>query len=131
MEVTPGVSGPHMPVGNLFAFTALIDTGAQSTCISPRVATTIGLLPLGKTQIFGVSGVSYHNYYLFQIGFPLAAVAAGAQQLQASVAIFGTPIQGAELALPGQGRFDVLLGMDVIGEGSLAVEGSGTFSFSF
>jgi hypothetical protein len=46
------------------------------------------------------------------------------------VDVFHDAIQGAELAI-GQGGFDVLLGMDVIGMGSLAVEGSGTYSFSF
>jgi hypothetical protein len=46
------------------------------------------------------------------------------------VDVFQNVIQGVELAI-GPGGFDVLLGMDVIGMGSLAVEGSGTYSFSF
>jgi hypothetical protein len=40
------------------------------------------------------------------------------------------PIQGAELGFEGRG-FDALLGMDVIATDSLAIEGIGTFSFSF
>jgi hypothetical protein len=44
--------------------------------------------------------------------------------------ILPPPIHGGEITSTG-GQFDVLLGMDVISTGSLAVEGIGTFSFSF
>jgi len=131
LPVPSGATAPQVPLtSNIFIFNALVDTGAQSTCISPRVAATVGLQPLGRMQIFGVSGAQYHNYYLFYVGFPLGALSHGAQQYQGRVDVFHDAIQGAELAI-GQGGFDVLLGMDVIGMGSLAVEGSGTYSFSF
>ena len=131
LPVPPGATAPQTPpTGSLFAFNALIDTGAQSTCISPQVAAAVGLQPLGKTQIFGVSGVQFHNYYMFFVGFPLGQYTPGTQQFQGRLHVFNNAIQGAELAI-GQGGFDVLLGMDVIGMGSLAVEGSGTYSFSF
>jgi hypothetical protein len=39
-------------------------------------------------------------------------------------------IQGCEFP-GGIGSFDVLLGMDVLGAGSLVVQGNQTFSFSF
>ena len=131
LPVPSGATAPQVPLaGNLFLFNALIDTGAQSTCISPHVAATVGLQPLGKMQIFGVSGAQFHNYYLFFVGFPLGAFTPSTQQFQGRVDVFDRPIQGAELAI-GQAGFDVLLGMDVIGTGSLAVEGSGRYSFSF
>mgnify|MGYP001819874489 CR=1 FL=1 len=115
---------------NITAFKALIDTGAQSTCISSTVAQAVGLRPLGKKTISGVSGVAAHNYYSFHIGFMQIGLAGPNNTAQGNLAILDPPIDGVELAISGQG-FDVLLGMDVIAIGSLAVEGNGTFSFSY
>jgi hypothetical protein len=98
------------------------------------VAAAVGLQPLGKALIHGVSGAQYHNYYMFFVGFPMGQVtqaSPGAQNFQGAVHIFNNIIQGSELLLGPQHGFDVLLGMDVIGQGSLAVEGGGTYSFSF
>jgi hypothetical protein len=106
-------------------FTALIDTGAQTTCITRAAAIRVGLLSTGKTPIAGVGGVTYHDTYIFHVGFP-----AGAQATAPRLDVFPQLIQGPELAMTGA-PFDVLLGMDIIGMGSLAVEGSGTFSFSY
>jgi hypothetical protein len=124
------------PAGSTFnVFQALVDTGASSTAISAKVAAAVGLQPVGKMRVFGVAGSQYHNFYTFHVGFLVGAItpATGAgqsQHFQGQVAVFNDVIQGAELAL-GQGGFEVLLGMDILGKGSLAVEGSGTFSFSF
>jgi hypothetical protein len=83
-------------------------------------------------RVFGVSGSQQHNYYTFHVGFVVGNLTPvpNQQAAQGRIDVFADPIQGAELAL-GQGGFEVLLGMDVIGKGSLSVEGSGTFSFSF
>lgn len=51
-------------------FKALLDTGAQSTCITSDVAGKVGLEPIGKVPVSSVSGIQYHNNYLFKIGFP-------------------------------------------------------------
>lgn len=116
---------------NISMFRALIDTGAQTTCITKHAADTVGLKPIGRVPVIGVSGQKYHNNYLFHVAFVRVT-----QQLddpatvQGNMHIFNKPIQGAELEFQGR-DFDVLLGMDVIGFGSLAVEGNGTFSFSF
>ncbi len=124
LQPAPG-QAPH----NLQVFKALIDTGAQATCITANVAAAIGLIPLGKKTVSGVGGTQSHNYYLFNIGFPMGVLGPN-NILSGQVFFFANSIQGVELAMTGSG-FDVLLGMDVIGSGSLAVEGSGTFSFSF
>lgn len=129
-----GILSPPASAPIVQPFQALIDTGAQSTAISSRVAAAVGLQPVGKMQVFGVSGSQYHNYYTFHVGFIIGAVTPQAGSPTGAgvgrVDVFKDVIQGAELALGG-GGFEILLGMDVIGKGSLAVEGSGTFSFSF
>jgi predicted aspartyl protease len=112
-------------------FKALVDTGATSTCITQRVASEVGLLPVGKVPIMGVSGQSYHNNYLFHVGFTISLEnPENTNELQVEAHISAAQIQGAELVIPG-GEFDVLLGMDILSTGSLAMEGGGTFSFSF
>ena len=45
----------------------LIDTGADGTCISEEIATSLGLTPLGKKPISGFSGVASHNTYYVDI----------------------------------------------------------------
>lgn len=112
-------------------FKALVDTGAQSTMISKSAAKKIGLKPIGKVPIMGVGGVSNHNNYLFHVGFVMQVPDdGGANQNILQMHVLQAQIQGAEMDLVGAG-FDVLLGMDVISTGSLAIEGSGTYSFSF
>ena len=113
-------------------FKALIDTGANVTAISPRVAQSVGLLPSGKMPLFGVAGSQYHNFYIFHVGFIVSLMMADGDKINAKpkLDLFNFTIRGPELAL-GTNDFDILLGMDVIGKGSLAVEGSGTFSFSY
>ena len=113
----------------LHVFSGLVDTGAQATCITSAVAEKVGLTPIGKVPIMGVSGLSYHNNYLFKVGFAFGQPGATEVNM-ASVHIFDLPIQGAELNI-GSRNFDVLLGMDIINSGSLKIDGDGSFSFSF
>jgi hypothetical protein len=132
--VTPGPYAPVIQAPPIFK--ALVDTGAEVTMISPEVASTVGLTPIGQIPIQGVGHtMTYHNAYLFHVAFvvPLAHIGqpipAGGG---AATIIFMQPhpIYGGEITSSGD-HFDVLLGMDVISTGSLAVEGNGTFSFSF
>lgn len=123
------------PIGGQIAsprmFLALVDTGAQRTMISNNVVNALGLPPQGKIPIQGVGHtVTYHNGYLFHVAFTLPIIVQG-KPVPNQLAVFVHPsvIYGAELtAVTG---FDVLLGMDILSSGSLKVEGSGHFSFSF
>jgi len=126
-RVTAG--GIGQPV-TFHVFNALIDTGAQATCLTRRAAEKVGLLPIGKVPIMGVSGLQYHNNYLFKIGFGFGLVPNVSEVGAAQVHILDEIIEGAELSAGGA-KFDVLLGMDIIGLGSLKIDGDGSFSFSF
>ncbi len=111
-------------------FTALLDTGAQVTAISKRAADKLGLRPIGKVPIQGVGGLSYHNNYFFQVAMVIPIGEQNAGKIELAVHIFHKPIEGVELNIAGD-QFDVLLGMDIISNCSLAIEGNGTFSLSF
>ena len=116
-------------------FRALLDTGAQKTMISANVVDVVGLNPIGKIPLQGIGpNITYHDGYLFHVAFtfPLPPGLATASQgsVQTRTFIYGVPIHGAELRMAAV-SFDVLLGMDIIGTGSLKVDGDGTFSFSF
>lgn len=118
--------GPY----NVNLFSDLVDTGATTTCISKKVADAVGLTPIGKVPVCGVSGTQYHNNYLFHVGFVFGPPVPPKQVFQGQVIMLNKQIAGAELIVPEDG-FQILLGMDILGEGSLAVEGCGTFSFCF
>lgn len=126
-------AGGSIPVPQMFV--ALVDTGAQKTMISTNVANRLNLQPQGKIAIRGVGpNITYHNGYLFHVAFtipisPLPQPLVPGAQIQLAVFVFPSPIYGAEL--PNESGFDVLLGMDVLSGGSLKIEGSGHFSFSF
>ena len=120
----------HVP--NVRMFRALIDTGAMSTCITKNTAAAVGLSPIGKALIQGVSGPQYHNNYLFYVGFtitpPQSVPPPSGTPVTVVLQMIDKPIQGAEFD-SGTGGFDVLLGMDVISTGSLKIEGNGGFSW--
>ena len=103
---------PHPEVKN---FTALWDTGATTSVISPNVATALGLTPITFSQIHHANGsstvpVHYVNILLpNRIGVPVLKV--------------------TECALNGA---DVLIGMDIIKRGDFAIthkDGNTVFSF--
>ena len=128
--ISTEVSIDDFNIGNQM-FKALVDTGAQKTMVSKAAAEKVGLRPIGTVPVMGVGGVSQHQNYLFHIAFVLRVQLSGdAREEVAAIHTLPDPIEGAELDLEGAG-FDVLLGMDILSTGSLAVEGSGTYSFSF
>ena len=108
------------------SFKALVDTGASLTCLTKNVVGAVGLEPVGKIPISGVSGQTFHHAYLFHVAFTVQAEGRDI----AKTHLVGSAVQGAEFIAP-RGDFDVLLGMDILSVGSLAVEGNGTYSFSF
>lgn len=146
VAIIPSQSGPSIaaaPEGDVYAgpisaLTALVDTGATTTCLSRDIAKALNFQPVGKTQVHGVGGLVDHNRYLFYVGFPVGMTTQPVSglppptpgQFTANVHILSKLIQGSEFD-GGNAPFQVLLGMDVISTGSLIVQGNGTFSFSF
>lgn len=139
----PDIANPHEPLlpTAVTALTALIDTGATTTCISKRAVDILKLQPIGKAPVHGVSGVTAQNVYLFYIAFPFHVPPRYPVPPGVAPSVPGKPatqlhllqkvLQGCEFDGGPTPTFDVLLGMDVISTGSLVVQGNGTFSFSF
>lgn len=110
--------------------TALIDTGAQGTCITANAARMLDLNPSGIVPIQGVGGTSFHNVYIFKLGFvDLRQNELG--DLDPTFHLVDREIQGAEFDCGPSASFDVLLGMDVLSIGTLTVSNNGNFRFSF
>lgn len=95
---------------------ALWDTGASFTAISQKLVTQLGLPLLGNRKMASASGTVVTQSYLagVQIGSDIVVP------------------QVATLAFAGAYNFDMLIGMDIIGQGSFLVNTiNGTTHFSF
>jgi hypothetical protein len=123
----PGVVRPHQPA----SFKALFDTGAQVSCVSQRVALTVGLRPRGRTLFASASEVKETNLLLFNIGFiQVVRTALLSEGTSGATFVFG-PLQGLEIHAAATDDVDVLVGMDVLGRGALHLSFDGRFIFSW
>jgi len=106
-------------------FTALVDTGAQRTCVTENVVQQLNLRRRGRVEIWNIKRPEEHFTYLFHVGiWPDAE-----DNVPATVFGIGSEIEGIDV---GNNRFfDVLLGMDIITQGSLHLRRDGSFEMGF
>lgn len=106
------------------SFRALIDTGATKSTISSEIVSSLKLIPCGKGRIKSATESRSLNIYDVCISIPKAEIREiekGRYQPELFTRTFS--VQATEL--PKQDPdFDVLLGMDILGECLLVVEGS-------
>ncbi len=104
------------PVKRVKVQRSLWDTCASVSLISARVAKVLGLRSIGKSGVSGYNeGVDVKDTYLVHIGLPTGDIITN---------IMAMEFQSDE--------YDVVIGMDVICKGDLAVTNQGgrtTFSF--
>ena len=108
-------SGPPPPFKT---FKAIWDTGATNTVVTPRVARECGLVATGIGEVHHADGSVQASTYIVNIRLPNKVEAGG--------------VRVHEMKLNGDA--DVLIGMDIIGEGDFAVtnfNGKTVFSFRF
>ncbi|OIN97878.1 hypothetical protein AUJ66_02045 [Candidatus Desantisbacteria bacterium CG1_02_38_46] len=109
------------PIPAPITFSALIDTGASITYISPRVSSQFNLVPRGVSQI--LTGGSPVLSNLYDIGIDIG--------VHFRRNIIFDPIRVAEAPLVGQTNIDCLLGRDILSMGVFIYIGyDGSFSFS-
>ena len=100
----------------IYGCSALVDTGATRSCISPLVAERIGLLPDESITIAAASGTYETARYAVGIVVP-------------DVGILQEKINVAEVALSKSNNFQALLGMDILLKGSFHLDFSNHFVF--
>jgi len=116
----PGVLTPSpSPTAQVTTFPALIDTGASATCISPNVAQTVGLQPIGMRSMTSATHSVPVNVYLTDLLLPFG---------QAGYLVSGT--QAMEFAPTGGSPFQILLGRDILCRGTFTLSFDGHFTFS-
>ena len=86
---------------------AIWDTGATSSMISANTAKKLMLAPIGLTQIAGVHGINNAKCYLIDIVFGNGFTLHDIKVSEAS----------------DFGGFDFLVGMDIIGQGIMSLDG--------
>ena len=87
---------------------ALIDTGANSTCISHRLASACNLERISVMKIVSAQGTGLAPVYKADIKLPCGTLFQD---------VLVTEVAGSE-------NFDIIIGMDILSQGDIALTGS-------
>ena len=109
---TPGVK--NLPISSM---KALWDTGAEVSGITEAAAESLGLKPIDKARVIHAGGEKVVNVYLVNLFLPNNFLLPSHRVLECSVA---------------HGKFEVLIGMDIICFGDISLShAKGKTEFSF
>ena len=106
---TPVYLRKHGETSGEIKANAIWDTGATSSMISAAMAKKLQLAPNGVVQIAGVHGIQNARCYYVDLVFGNGFCIPSIKVSEAS----------------DFGGFDLLIGMDIIGQGALVVNGTG------
>ena len=133
--VKPLAEGEAFPdLGTLKGYTALLDTGAQATCIRKNIVDDLGLQPSGWSQMVGVGGVVDCEKYMVDLTIaitetqPVLDKSGKITNQQLSTIGKGFPNINASLLSGDNFNFDVLIGMDVIQQCHLTIHTGNQFT---
>lgn len=112
---SPSLTGPFDPQKYLFESDfAIWDTGATSTVITKKIVDALSLAPTGMTEVTGFNSSGPAPTYVVDIILPNNVLIENVNVVE------------------GAGNFDVLIGMDIIQIGDLAISNPrGKTKFSF
>ena len=108
-----------------FTALALIDTGAQRTCVSQRVVSTLELAPESKVHMKSATESVEVNEYVLGLHIPIERMTPAGPEL----ALFGSP-HSLVIEFNASDTFDVIIGMDMLIHCNIFI-GHGEFSLSF
>ena len=108
-------------------FNALVDTGATSTCITDNVIRACGLIATGKTIMTGSTGEKPVDQFTFGVAFLTGQKQQPTGEYKGDLHVIG--VQGCEFHNAAV-AFDVLLGRDIICQGSFMLSFDGHFILS-
>ena len=100
-------------------YRALLDTGAQRTCLTQSTINTEGLGSHGKRPLRNVHNIAIARLYYANIGFWSNGTSDAADSINRSYYAWDRPIE--VMGIADNENFDVIIGMDVLEN----------FSFSF
>ena len=92
---------------------ALWDTGASHSVIGDKIVDALQLEPFNYREVYGVNGIYMSPLYVIDLQLPN-----------------GIKIEGLSVSRGDLFASDLLIGMDVIGLGDMAVSNSGKTTFS-
>lgn len=123
-EVQPSSLSISVPVHE---YRALLDTGAQRTCLCRSVITKEGLRRHGKKPIQNVHAVGRHYLYWANVGFFCERVDRLTDNI-GSATYYGLPEPIEVIDIADNQRFDAIVGMDIIGRCDLRIDRDGAFA---
>jgi hypothetical protein len=121
--VGPSAAPVQIPIRE---YRALIDTGAQRTCLTKATVAKERLIAHGKRPIQNVHSANVHRLFYVNLGFwcddpaPL-----GAQESHKSYFALPEPTEAIDIA--SNNWFDAIVGMDVLSRYDLTIERTGHF----
>ena len=109
---------------------AQFDTGVDIICITRRVVEYFEMKPRGKVEMISVTGIEEANTYTFTLGSITGKIPQKVGGFTGRFSFFET-ILGSEIYTHDDDDLDILIGMDIIGSGSLRLEPFGQWTFWF
>jgi len=108
------------------SYRALLDTGAQRTCLTYRTIGKEGLVRHGKKFIKNVHNENVHSLFMVKFGIWCTDDAPmGHQETGNSYFVIEEPVEVINIA--DNDRFDAIIGMDVLGKFDFSFSKSGDF----
>ena len=127
VPIAPELSPTAQPISiPIREYKALIDTGAQRTCLTKATVQKEQLAAHGKRSIQNVHNVQVHYLYWVNLGFWCEdSTPIGAQESHRTYFALPSPTEVIDIA--SNYWFDAIIGMDVLRRYDLLIEASGHF----
>lgn len=110
-------------------YRALIDTGAQRTCLCRNVIAKENLRFHSKRPIQNVHGVARHYLYWVNVGFVCEHLD-NLEEPEGRTTYFSLPDPIEIIDIADNYNFDAIIGMDLISRCNLAIEREGSFTLT-
>ena len=124
VHVTSG-DAKQVALGDANRFRALVDTGANCSCVTERLARKLNLTSVGKTET--TAALNRGEVRVYQVGVHIPSPLAHPDGSQEMVSRNFSSVKVLEMSSL-QESFDLLIGMDIISTGGLHVS-NGHFTF--